>query len=467
MNQEPGIRFSDRAYSAVTWLLPVLSILTVALVQFTSGAGTPRGILVSCVYTLCFDFVCLYYLELNKFLILTNPAAVVMIILTPAVCLPAIFMGHTFVIVPVVMITLMLTSAVTDLTMGFIYAFGIYTFSAMFAEPSVGLLLKLLLIICLAAFLMRAANSRTLLINELVLTVFVALIALIDKQFVLSALLDLDILAIYMLSIVCLIGSNMVYRYIAAHYSVLEAARESFERNNTNAEASTAHNEADTPDLGTIRDEYDEKLAHQQALIDAQTHNIEQLREQNKELSDKLDETGGCSVHSVDEIILPSFEFCRRMRKDMPKLCMHCFKIARMSSEAAELIGCDRDMAYAIGVYHEAQKVLGEEYRDILNKTYHIPKYIIRNVELIKSKTNTLPVSREAGIVLLSDDIVNTLLYLRSRNNAEVSLERIVTNTFKVRKDQNFLRQAGFSNEEVQLLKLFYNDKGGNYDVTD
>ena len=68
---------------------------------------------------------------------------------------------------------------------------------------------------------------------------------------------------------------------------------------------------------------------------------------------------------------------------------------------------------------------------------------------------------------MLTDDILNTIYYLKAKNNDDVSIERIVNNTIKVRKEQNFLRSAGFSNEEIQLLRLYYIDIGGAYDFTD
>ena len=62
---------------------------------------------------------------------------------------------------------------------------------------------------------------------------------------------------------------------------------------------------------------------------------------------------------------------------------------------------------------------------------------------------------------ILSDDILGTINYLKNKQqNENVSTERIVTNAIRVRKDQNVLRLAGFTNEELQLLKLFFIEKG-------
>ena len=57
--------------------------------------------------------------------------------------------------------------------------------------------------------------------------------------------------------------------------------------------------------------------------------------------------------------------------------------------------------------------------------------------------------------------------YFRKNNNESVPMERIVSNAIKVRKEQNVLRLSGFSNEEIQLLKLYFIDKGGSYDSLD
>ncbi|MBO7353217.1 MAG: hypothetical protein J6U61_03045, partial [Lachnospiraceae bacterium] len=162
----------------------------------------------------------------------------------------------------------------------------------------------------------------------------------------------------------------------------------------------------------------------------------------------------------------PDFRYLKDLARN-PKLYKHCMQIAKISSDASELIGCDPGMGYAIGLYHEAPKLLGEDYAARLKDEYRLPEYLIRQIIQIKDKNNSLPIIREAGIVLLCDDIINTANYLSKNNNESVPMERIVSNAIKVRKEQNVLRLSGFSNEEIQLLKLYFIDKGGSYDSLD
>ena len=172
------------------------------------------------------------------------------------------------------------------------------------------------------------------------------------------------------------------------------------------------------------------------------------------------------SVYDLSTITDPDYPYIIKIREENPKSYRHCLKVAQISADAAGLIKCDSEEAYAIGMYMRAPKFLGDGASAILAKTYRIPKSIITSVYKINDKTNVTVMSREAGIVMLTDDIIYSYNYLKSRTNEEISIERIVNNAIKVRKDQNCLRSAGFTNEEIQLLRLYYNDLGDLYDTT-
>lgn len=170
---------------------------------------------------------------------------------------------------------------------------------------------------------------------------------------------------------------------------------------------------------------------------------------------------------SLSHINSRQFAFTKDLESLNPKLYRHSMEVARISSEASELIGCDTELANAIGLCHEAHRILGEDYVHILSEKYAIPGYVARIVELTRNKANTKPIPREAGIVMMTDDIINTVNYLKSSKKESIPMERIVTNTIKVRKDQNVLRLAGFTNEEIQLLKLYLIEAGGKYVPSD
>lgn len=171
------------------------------------------------------------------------------------------------------------------------------------------------------------------------------------------------------------------------------------------------------------------------------------------------------SVYDLSTITDPDYPYIIKIRDESPKNYRHCLKVAQISADAAELIKCDSEEAYAIGMYLRAPKVLGDGASAVLSKTYRIPKSIITSVYKINDKANATVMSREAGIVMLTDDIIYSYNYLKSKTKENISIERIVNNVIKVRKDQNCLRSAGFTNEEIQLLRLYYIDLGDQYDT--
>ena len=174
----------------------------------------------------------------------------------------------------------------------------------------------------------------------------------------------------------------------------------------------------------------------------------------------------GSSTYDLAAICDTNFTYIARLREESPKLYRHCLKIAKISSDAAELIGCDGEVAYAIGMYYKAPKLLGENAQEILATQYRVPKHIIQSIDNINNKESSRAMVKEVGIVMLADDIINTLNYVRAKGSSDISMDRIVGNAIKVRRDQNFLKNAGLSNDDVQLLKIFFNNLGGDHDVT-
>lgn len=491
MNYEARIKSSDRSYRIISVLLPLLNLASVIAILYQRGNRQAKSLLTVSIFIICFDFIALYYLELHKYTILTSAVAAVLAIITPMLGMSALHFTGITLACPILLLTLIMTGAVVDITLGFLYAFGVYTYAAIFSIGDMRFLLRLLLIVCLTSLLARARNGLGLLASVAILSIFSAIIELISHSFVLESLYDYDFLIIFAESLLTMIISFLLYNSVTRRNSVTAQAYDGLE-NKASAQpvagalspavsdstapvketAGTGRNvsdstpEADDTDMQAAA-QAESMHSHEQELIAEQTEHILALEDINRDLKQQLLAASNSGTRSVAEISGPGYELCLKMRRDTPRLYKHCIQIAQLSADAAALIGCDPDEAYALGLYHEIPRLLGEEYRSVLLDSYRFPAHIVREIRLIKDKTNKLPVSREAGIVLISDDIINTLNYIHNTNNSNIPLERIVTNTFKVRKDQNCLRQAGFSNEEVQLLKLFYNDQGGNYVTSD
>ena len=207
----------------------------------------------------------------------------------------------------------------------------------------------------------------------------------------------------------------------------------------------------DDIDIMMFREDY-EKLEERLARV----------YNENYELQDKLSAvTDRKSVMTIEDICKEEFMYLVRVKLDNPYVYEHSLALARLSSGAAGAISCDTDIAYALGIIHDANKVLGPDYRDILAGKYNVPDYLIKPLYQMSFKKIEFPIMRETGIVMLVNDMINTYDYvlkniekLRSTGeDVDLSWAGVVRNTIKVRNTQNFLRYSGFSSEEVNTIK--------------
>ena len=446
-------------------LSAVSPILLVAAVYFgiKLANGSYAQLFASLAFALCFDFVYLFYIETRKEDIITGVVPMLIAAAVPAICCFIVYISYDVLVLSVLLASISLLCIFLDFCLGMFTLAAIAGYTALFLNGSLSLIAPILALALLVSILAGKISSiSSLLISILCCAVFFFIMTISRSGFVISEAFTVDNMIIAVVSAMVLIFAYFV-----------KILSEDVEKNDVAAETGKSPTSHDNKVLKRELDssqKLNEKLiaSNKEASDKVEAIKLEyiQLESQNSELKKTIEEMKNRTV-SIEEAIDSSFRYPKDLSARNFYLYKHCMLIARISSDASELIGCDSQLGYAIGLYHEASKFLGEGFGDKLRDTYRIPGYLIRQIEHIKDKNNSLPISREAGIVLLCDDIINTSNYLNKNKNESVSMERIVTNTIKVRKDQNVLRLAGFSNEEIQLLKLYFIDKGGSYDTSD
>ncbi|MBP5160045.1 MAG: hypothetical protein ILP10_07070, partial [Lachnospiraceae bacterium] len=182
----------------------------------------------------------------------------------------------------------------------------------------------------------------------------------------------------------------------------------------------------------------------------------EELENRNLELEQNLKLLEQSRNYRLADVIDPGFEFNKRLSESNPSLYKHCEQIANCAAKACDLIGADSMLGYAIGLYHEAGKALGTDDVERELEKLHLPENVIAGAIAVK-KTPDKPILRETGIVILSDEIRNTVMYARSKN-LNVTADKIVSNVMKAKKEQGLLRLAGLSVEEMQLIRMLFSE---------
>lgn len=439
-------------YRIVSILVPVLTILAVYLGLLYKNQDTYKMLISCSAYVLAFSFVYVFIIRILGISVLKRPAAAVIAIAAPIVGFFSVHLGALQLVAIAVFTISVLLGTVIDLGLGLFSLTGICGYLLLFDTDEAVSIAPFIIFTFLCCVLVKFMKDQQSLVSSAVIAaIFYVVILVITSGFVLSkAFIAENIITGIILEII-LLAMFFVKKLLPV---TLEA----------------------TVTDSALLDSLSNEIDNLKNCLASDEERISLLIEENSRLSDNaeasLKEAQEAKITlasqpvsnypiSVAEAINPEYDFIKSMKKESPKMYAHCSMIADLSKDAAELIGCDGELAYAFGIYHEAQRFLGDDFKNILINRYRIPNSLARIIEIIKAKSNTNPIPREAGIVILSDDILGTINYLKNKQqNENVSTERIVTNAIRVRKDQNVLRLAGFTNEELQLLKLFFIEKG-------
>ena len=450
-------------YRILSVLSPVLVIAAVYSGMVIRGGSFGR-LWASLAFALCFDFVYLFFIETKKDNLITGPVPMLLSVTVPAICYFIIYVPFEALVSSVLLAAVSALCVFVDFGIGMFILATIAGYTALFLSEnliSVAMILALVLLVSILAG--KLTDIFSLFASVLCCAVLFFVLVVSMNGFVLNNAFTFDNIVIALISGLILVLAFLVRRLSA------DPAEEAEQETETEKSPTNHDNKVLKRELGSTQ-KLNEKLISANKEVQEKVDSLKQeyieLEGKNRELSKTIEELQNKTV-SIEEAVDPAFRYTKDLSGRNANLYKHCLQIAKISSDASELIGCDSQLGYAIGLYHEASKFLGEGFGQKLKEKYKLPGYLIRQIEHIKDKNNSLPISREAGIVLLCDDIINTTNYLSKNKNESVPMERIVTNAIKVRKDQNVLRLAGFSNEEIQLLKLYFIDKGGNYDTAD
>ena len=444
----------------ISVMTPILGTAALFLGMFIDGASY-KVFWAAAAFVLCFAFVYAFYAETYRSDIVSDIPRAVLTAAVPAVCFFAVWLPYEALVSSFLLAAITLLAVYADLTLSMFVLAAVTGFCALFTPgklAGIAVLLGLILLICILSEKLR--DIQTLIFAAIICILFFAILTIAANGFVLHDAFGTNEIVVFVISTMILtcVYFIKILRSDLEETSAAEAAKTPTEHDNK-----VLKRELDS------RKKQNEKLMasnkESQDTVDRMKQEYIELESKNSELKSRIEELMNKTV-AVEEAVSPEFRYVKDLSKNS-KIYKHCLQIARISSDASELIGCDAQMGYAVGLYHEASKVLGEDYAAKLKDVYRLPEYLIRQIVHIKDKNNNLPIIREAGIVLLCDDIINTANYLSKNNNETVPMERIVSNAIKVRKEQNVLRLAGFSNEEIQLLKLYFIDKGANYDSAD
>ncbi len=152
-------------------------------------------------------------------------------------------------------------------------------------------------------------------------------------------------------------------------------------------------------------------------------------------------------------------ELLTRLREFSKNLYAHSIYIGELSARAARVVGADEALSRAGGYYHEIGKITGlSNYIEEglgLAEDYAFPrelKAILKEHNIKYDKPNSV----EAAIVMLSDNVVSTIDYIRSSKDHRFTTNKIIDNIFQMRLEKGTFDGADLSLKDFKALREFY-----------
>lgn len=148
------------------------------------------------------------------------------------------------------------------------------------------------------------------------------------------------------------------------------------------------------------------------------------------------------------------------LHQESDKLYQHSKLVGNISKRAAQYLGVDENLTCAGGWYHEIGRLKGKDYVPNgveLIKENHLPEKISELIQQHNYKVEN-PHSVEAVIIMLTDNIVSTITYLKNQQDTKISAEKVVENTFSVLMNKGTFNEAKIDIASFMKLKEFYLD---------
>ncbi len=167
------------------------------------------------------------------------------------------------------------------------------------------------------------------------------------------------------------------------------------------------------------------------------------------------------------EINDPEYALLTELKKTSQRSYYHAVHTAYFSEKIARTIGADEMLAKAGGYYHKIGKMRGtNNLKNALEiaKEYHFPPQLVQLLKEYGGK-NTVLRSKEAAIVVLSDAMVSSVMFLFEKDrNAVLDYEQIVSVVFKKQMDSGLLDHCDLTMDQLRQIRTMFTEETLYYD---
>ena len=159
----------------------------------------------------------------------------------------------------------------------------------------------------------------------------------------------------------------------------------------------------------------------------------------------------------------PLFIELKEHSKDEYYLAMHT---AYFCERIAKKLDLDAEAAKTVGYYHRIGVLLEKnEWEQVLEKIapYEFPP---KAVDILKEyiDNNTVMKQKETAVLLMSNAVISSILYLHAHNKGELNYDQIIDAVFKTKLDGAVLHNNDITLAEIVTMKNLFKEEKLYYD---
>ena len=161
-------------------------------------------------------------------------------------------------------------------------------------------------------------------------------------------------------------------------------------------------------------------------------------------------------TEQLEQLCLPEAPLLTELSERFPKAYLHARRVAFFASSVAECMdGVDELLVKCAGFYHEIGKLRGNKTLEgtlLVAQEQQFPK---RLIQVLREHTTSgdKPTSKEAALVMLTDNICSMCEHLRKTQSGKILVAKVIDRAINLRVTKGDLNQSGLTVKDMSVMQ--------------
>ena len=158
----------------------------------------------------------------------------------------------------------------------------------------------------------------------------------------------------------------------------------------------------------------------------------------------------------LEQLCLPEAPLLVELSERFPKAYLHARRVAFFASEVAESMdGVDELLVKCAGFYHEIGKVRGNKTLEGTLLVAQEQQFPERLIQVLREHTinGDKPTSKEAALVMLTDNICGMCEHLRKTQSGRILVAKVIDRAINLRVTKGDLNQSGLTVKDISVMQ--------------